>query len=156
MDQTVNQATMTPETKTFSQAEVNKIVEERLIRDRQKYADYEEMKAKALKFDELEEAAKTDLQKANEKATALQQELDAIKAEGQLRLMRESVAKEAGVPASLLTADTEEACKAQAKEIIDFARPQQYPSVRDGGEPGGTMKTSTREQFNAWWNQAIK
>ena len=154
MEQTVNQGLPATE-KTFTQAEVNKIVEERLIRDRQKFADYEALKEKAQKLDQLEEAAKTELQKANEKAATLQQELESLKQEGQLRIMRESVAKEAGVPASLLTADTEEGCKAQAKEIIDFAKPQ-YPKVKDGGEPGGRMKTTTKEQFAQWWSQVAK
>lgn len=154
MEQTVNQGLPATE-KTFTQAEVNKIVEERLIRDRQKFADYEALKEKAQKLDQLEEATKTELQKANEKAATLQQELESLKQEGQLRIMRESVAKEAGVPASLLTADTEEGCKAQAKEIIDFAKPQ-YPKVKDGGEPGGNMKTTTKEQFAQWWSQVAK
>ena len=154
MEQTVNQANQTPE-KTFTQAEVNKIVEERLLRDRQKFGDYEALKAKAAKFDEMEENAKSELQKATERASTLQQELDALKKEGDLRILRERIAKESGVPASLLTSDTEEGCKAQAKELIEFAKPS-YPQVKDGGETNATSKITTRDQFAQWWGAVVK
>ena len=154
MEQTVNQANQTPE-KTFTQAEVNKIVEERLLRDRQKFGDYEALKAKAAKFDEMEEAAKSELQKATERASTLQQELESLKKEGELRIMRERIAKESGVPATLLTSDTEEGCKAQAKELIEFAKPS-YPNVRDAGEANATGKTTTRDSFAKWWEATVK
>lgn len=51
-------------TKTFTQEELDAIVQDRLKRAVPK--DYEELKAKAAKVDEAEEAAKTDLQKEKE------------------------------------------------------------------------------------------
>lgn len=42
--------------RTFTQAEVNAIVEGRLKKESAKYSDYEAMKEKASKFDEMEEA----------------------------------------------------------------------------------------------------
>ncbi len=39
--------------------------------------DYEDLKAKAARFDEIEEQGKTKLQKAQEEAAAAQRELDA-------------------------------------------------------------------------------
>jgi hypothetical protein len=47
-----------------SQADLDRIVEQRLARERQKFADYDDLKAKAAKVDELEAASKTELQKA--------------------------------------------------------------------------------------------
>ena len=64
--------------KTFTQAELNQIVQERLQREREKYADYESMKEKANRLDQIEEDAKSELQKAQEKAEKLQAELSAI------------------------------------------------------------------------------
>lgn len=71
MAETVNQETngtaaetQENEQRTFTQAEMNAIIQDRLTRERGKYADYEALKAKAAKFDEAEEAGKTDLQKA--------------------------------------------------------------------------------------------
>lgn len=38
--------------KTFTQAEMDSIIEGRLARERQKYADYDDLKEKASKYDE--------------------------------------------------------------------------------------------------------
>ena len=71
MAETVNQETngtaaetQENEQRTFTQAEMNAIIQDRLTRERGKYADYETLKAKAAKFDAAEEAGKTELQKA--------------------------------------------------------------------------------------------
>lgn len=55
---------------TFSQAEVDRIVQERLGREKQRFADYDDLKAKASKFDDLDAASKSELQKATERAEA--------------------------------------------------------------------------------------
>lgn len=157
--ETVNQVqTEEAVEKTFTQAELNQIVEDRLQRERQKYAgmaDYDQLKEKAGKYDELQEASKTELQKATERATALQKELDGMKHEASIRSVRAKVAEEKGIPASLLTADTEEACAEQADAILAFANPSGYPAVRDGGEVRATGKKSTSEQFAEWFNKQI-
>ena len=163
MSETVNQetnntTTQTPaegEPKTFTQAEVDGIVAERLKRERSKYEGFDELKAKAAKFDEMEEANKSELQKATEKATALQAELDKMKAEKTISDVRTKVATEKGVPVELLTATTEEDCAAQAQAILDFAKPGSYPNVRDGGEVNNVNKPSTRTQFADWANKAF-
>lgn len=50
--------------RTFSQSDVDRIVAERLAREQRKYADYEDLKAKAARLDELEAANATDLERA--------------------------------------------------------------------------------------------
>ena len=85
MSETVNQGQATVENnipegqKTFTQAELDSIVADRLKRERAKYEGFEELKSKAAKFDELEETRKSELQKATERAEKLQGELDSIK-----------------------------------------------------------------------------
>ena len=151
MSETVNQEQATEQGKTFTQAELDAIVGDRLKRDRAKYADYEDLKKKAERLDELEEAAKTDLQKATERADSLQKELDEMKAAGAIRDMREAVAKETGVPADLLTGGTEEACKEQAASILAFKEEKaNYPTIKDGGGVGNVGKPTTRDQFAEW------
>lgn len=54
--------------KTFTQAELDKIVSDRLTREKTKFADYDDLKAKATKFDEFEAANATELEKANKRA----------------------------------------------------------------------------------------
>lgn len=155
MSETVNQGMdgAADENRTFTQAEVDAIIGDRLKRDRAKYADYEELKEKAGRLDAIEEAAKSELQKATEKAAALQTELDGLKRSEQIREMRDRVAAELGVPAALITAEDEDAARKQAEGILDFAKPGKYPSVKDGGEPRrATGKTTTRQQFADWFN----
>ena len=54
--------------KTFTQEELDSIITERLGRERQKYADYDSLKKKADEYDKQQEANKTELQKATERA----------------------------------------------------------------------------------------
>ena len=131
---------------------MNAIIQDRLTRERGKYADYEALKAKAAKFDAAEEAGKTELQKANEKADALQKQVDAFTKAEQLRTVRQKVSAATGVPAELLSGDTEETCTAQANAILKFAKPNGYPAVKDGGEHGargGTESDGVAAAFGA-------
>lgn len=155
--ETVNQENATENTeKTFTQAELDAIVTDRLKRDRQKYADYDALKEKADKFDAMEESNKTELQKAIERGDALQSELDKMKAANTIREIRAKVAEETGVPANLLTATTEDECKEQAKGILEYATPKGYPSLRDGGEiPAKVGKKNTRDLFAEWSEQVF-
>lgn len=58
-----------PAERTFTQAEVDRIVQERALREvRTKYADYDDLKAKAAQFDEVTEKQKTEAEKAVEAA----------------------------------------------------------------------------------------
>lgn len=84
---------------------------------------------------------------------ALKDELAGLKNANALRDLREKVSKDTGVPVSLLTGETEEACKSQAEAIKSFADTSKapgYPGLPDRGEvhnPGGT---SARDQFANW------
>lgn len=135
------------QTRTFTQEEVNAIVGKRLAEEKGKYADYDVLKAKADKFDEAEEASKSELQKATERANNLESELNAFKEAEKLRTLRETVAKDTGIPANLITGTTEDECKAQAEAIKAYATPNGYPKVKDKGEVANTPNASARAQF---------
>ena len=143
----------TTEERTFTQAELNAIVQKRLGEQAAKFENYEELKAKAQKLDKIEEESKSELQKATEKADALQKELDGMKKADSVRKIREEVAKELGVPANLLNGETKEECEAQAKGILSFAKSDGYPSVKDGGETRNTGSGKTIDQFANWFNE---
>lgn len=49
-----------------SEEQLDKLLGDRLARERAKFADYNDLKAKAAQFDQASEAAKSDLQKATE------------------------------------------------------------------------------------------
>ena len=150
--QTATQENAGEETKTFTQADVDKIVGDRLQRERSKYSDYEALKEKADKYDEVVESEKTELQKVTERAEALQTELDSMKKAEAIREIKTKVATETGIPAHLLTGETEEACREQAEAIKAFAKPA-YPVIKDGGEVQNVKGQSTRDQFAEWFAQ---
>lgn len=156
--------TVTAETekqeRTFTQAELDDIVKNRLAKERAKYGDYETLQQKALKFDEMEEANKSELQKATERADSLQQQLDAINHANVIRDLHDKVAKDTGVPASLLTGDTEEACLEQAYGILAYKndnQPVKYPSVKDGGEVANipANNKTNGQLFGEWLNTQL-
>ena len=155
MSETVNQEKATvnpaPDQKTFTQDELNAIVNDRLGREKAKYSDYDALKEKASKFDQLEEANKTELQKITDKATALESELKALKKANEIQKVRAEVAKAQNVPAELLTADTKEECETQAKQILSFVSAQQgYPTLADGGEVNASKAGAERDLFKQW------
>lgn len=141
-----------PEEKKFTQEEVNSFFNKRYGELMAKVNEYEE---KAKKFDEMEEANKTELQKALEKAEKLETELSGLKKAESIREIREEVAKETGIPAHLLTGATEEECKAQAAAIADYAKPSPYPAIKDAGEVNNVGKPTTRQQFAEWSNKVF-
>lgn len=100
--------------KTLSQADVDRIVKERLARERQKYADYDDLKAKA----EAADSSKTDLEKLTEQIEALKAENETNKA----KALRSEVASAKGVPAHLLSGGTQEEMEAQADALLEFAK----------------------------------
>ena len=162
MSETVNQgnennaANNNGDSKTFTQQELDAIVADRLKRERQKYEGFEDFKAKAQKYDELEEANKSELDKAHERVTTLETELNSLKKAEEIRLIREKVAKEMSIPASavsLITGETEEACKEQAKAILGIAIPSSYPTIPDGGELQNVSKGTPKEAFKTYMSQ---
>ena len=141
----INAPTGAEPTKMFTQAEVDQIVVDRLNRVKNKYLDYEELKAKALAYD----TEKPAFDKA-------QTELSELRNANTLRELHEKVSAEHGVPAHLLTATTEEECVAQANAILAFARPSGYPAVPDGGSVLTGGGATTRDQFASWFNEIKK
>lgn len=142
--------------KTFTQEQLDAIVQDRLARERAKYTDYDDLKAKAEKFDRIEENSKTELQKAQDSASALKKELDALKSQNSIKDIRSKVASEMKVPESLLSGNDEESCKAQAKAILEFAKPTgDYPDVKDGGDPQNKQTGKTRDQFAEFMGQVL-
>lgn len=123
------------EEKKFTQADVDAIVEGRLARQKQKYADYDDLKETARKYEQLKNSNKTDAEQNAERIAALEQQLAESAKEKTVEQVRNKVAQETGVPASLLTGEDEETCKKQAKAIKDFAKPTTYPGPRRNSKP---------------------
>ena len=134
-----------------TQAELNKIVQARGERERSKLGDYADLKAKAAKFDEIEQASRSDIEKASERAASAERERDDARG----RLDRLEVALEKGLTpsqAKRLVGSTREELEADADELLkDLGDSQKPRSPRPDPNQGrsGNGAASTAEQFAA-------
>lgn len=99
-----------------SQEDFDKAIQARIARERNKFADYGELKAKAEKLTKIEEANKTEAQKQQEALAEAQAKL----AELTTAKTRAEVAAAKGVPAELLSGSTQEELEASADALIKF------------------------------------
>lgn len=84
--------------KTFTEDDLNRIVKERLDRERKKYADYADLKAAKTRLDELEKAKLSDEEKAAKRVKELEEkaaELDRVIQEKELRDLKRSKIEQA-------------------------------------------------------------
>lgn len=81
------QPVVPPESAKFTQEQLDAVINERLKREREKYADFDALKKKAGDFDALTAAQKTDLEKANDRALKAEQERDQAMKTSQERLI---------------------------------------------------------------------
>ena len=91
---------------TFSQEDVNRIVQERLQREREKYSDYDELKTAAERAQELEA-----------EKTTLAERVAEFEAKEERQQLVSTVADETGVPADALRGDTKEELEAHAEVL---------------------------------------
>ena len=120
-----------------SQEALDAVIRERLERarktEREKYADYDDLKAKAQKWDEQQEAGKSELDKARDEIARLTSEKRARDKADKASALRAKVAEETGVPASIIAGDTEEDMKSFAASVAAWARRPAAPQVPSAG-----------------------
>lgn len=132
-----------PAEKTYTTADIDRIVERRLERERAKYADYDKIKADAQQLAELREADKAELQKLIERAEEAENRIAAA----EFNALKAKVAATKGVPTSSLVGTTEEELLASADELIAWrdqnAQPKTSPPKRSAGLKSGATNTET-------------
>ena len=116
---------------------LQKIIDSRIGRIKQQYADYDALKSKAAEFDKLQDQSKSELQKMAERIAATENEL---RAERQ-NAMKATVSAAKGVPASALIGDTIEELEAHADELLAW-RGKQNARVAVGLKSGATSSDS--------------
>lgn len=120
--------TFTPIT---TQEDLDKVIGARLARERDKYADYDDLKAAASKLADAEAR------------------LAQIDAQAALDKIRNDVAKEAGVPADLLRGSTKDELTAHASALAEAlqARPSVPVIPTQGATPSVSEADSARRAF---------
>lgn len=114
-----------------TQEDLDKVIGARLARERDKYADYDDLKAAASKLAEVEAR------------------LAQIDAQAALDKIRNDVAQEAGVPADLLRGSTKDELAAHASALAEAlqARPSVPVIPTQGMTPGVSEADSARRAF---------
>lgn len=137
------------EGKTFTQAELDRIIADRLKREASKYADYDELKAKADKFDEHEAANKSEVDKLREQVETLTKSQTAAEA----KALRAEVAMAKGLTdaqAKRLSGSTREELEADADELVEMFKGQgNNPPPSNRPKPnlaGGSDPTEVPEE----------
>ena len=133
-----------------SQDELNKVINDRLQRERAKYADYKDLKAKAEQFDAIEKASQTDAERAAARIQELEAELSTTRRDS----LRLKIASDHGITDAddidlFLTGTDEETLTKQAKRLADREadRKKQGNHVPREGNNLGNGKTSDLRQF---------
>lgn len=93
-----------------------------------------ELKGKATRLDEIDEANKTELQKAIERAEAAEQRASSAEA----ARLRASIAAKHGIPEALLSGSSEEDLEKAATALLAFKGNQPAAPSPDGQGPQGT------------------
>lgn len=120
-----------------SQEQLNRLIGERINSVKSQYADYDDLKSKAAKLDEIEAASKSELEKEREARAAAEKERDSVKTEA----LRITVAAEKGLTpgqAKRLVGATREELEADADALLaEFTPAKKKTAPAAGGLSSG-------------------
>ena len=117
-----------------------------------------ENKSKADKLDEIEEASKTALEKATERAQKAESQVKAFKEEAQRKQWLEEVSNETGLPINVLRGSTREEIEAHAQILKPYFETPAAPVVENDNMKSNTAsagKSKADALFDAV-NQRLK
>lgn len=139
-----------PEVKTFTQEQVNALLAAEKRKASEKFSDYDDIKAKASKLDQIEQESKTELQKALERTTQLESELSSFKQKEQAAAWASEIVKGSDIPASVLRGSTREELEQhfeQLKELTPKQKRTPVPSGKPAGDGGGSRAVAALKQL---------
>lgn len=132
---------------TFTQEQVNSLLAEQKRKHGEKFADYDDLKAKADQFDKLEEQSKTELQKAIERAEAAEKRAAQFEAKEQVATWAADIVKGSSIPASVLRGSTREELEAHFNDLKALAptpKRTPVPSGKPDDKPGSRAAEALR------------
>jgi len=105
MSEEIESGTPAEAPKTFTQADIDRVVSERLARQKSQFADYDDLKGKASKYDEAEAASQSALDKAIARAEKAEKASAAASERANTMALRAAIAAAANA-AHAVDADT--------------------------------------------------
>lgn len=130
--------------KTFTQAELEAIIADRLKREREKYKDYAELKKAAEEYQKLKESQMSEQEKLQAKLAEYERQLlekEREAAEARLESLKLRVLDEMGLPkawASRIFGTTEEEIRQDAEELKKLLGTAGKPVGGGTNPPGGS------------------
>lgn len=146
----------TQQTKTFTQEELERILAERLKREREKYKDYDELKKAAEELRKIKESQMSEQEKLQMRLAEIEREKlerERELAELKTSLVKQKVLNELGLPLSLadrIFGETEEEIRQDAEELKKLLGLQANTKIGTGTNPAGGNKgtrTFTKEEI---------
>lgn len=128
--------------KSFTQAELDQIVKDRLERERRKYADYNDLKASREELQKIKDGERTELEKLQAERDKALSELDSLKstlAQKERDALALKLLADAGLPAALaprILGESEDEMQSDIetlKELFPAKKTVGAPSPIDGG-----------------------
>jgi len=145
----------TQQQKTFTQEELERILSERLKREREKYKDYDELKKAAEELKKIKESQMSEQEKLQMRLAEIEREKlerERELAELKTALVKQKVLTELGLPLSLadrIFGETEEEIRQDAEELKKLLGLQANTKVGAPTNPAGGKQTRvfTREEI---------
>src|SRR5690606_9148296 len=128
------------EPKTLTQEQVNALLADQKRKLTEKFGDYDDLKAKADQLDQLSESAKSDIEKALERAAKAEAEVAKYQQREQIGKWADEITKGSDVPATLLRGTTREELEQhfnQLKEQFAARVPKPKRTPVPAGQPSG-------------------
>lgn len=152
-------------TLTLTQEELDRIIEQRLARERKKYADYEKLKQAAEELQKLKEAQMSEEERLQAKLAEYERkaaELELQLQEARLESAKLRILDELGLPkswASRIFGTTEDEIRQDAQELLKLLRSAQgvgAPTNPPGGKPPvftrAQLAAMSPDEINANWD----
>lgn len=144
------------QSKVFTQEDIDRIINERLKREREKYKDYEELKKAAEELQKIKESQMTEQEKLQAKLKEYEQLLQQKELEAKktaIESMKIKVLTELGMPVNLTSrifGETEDEIRQDAEELKKLLGLQANTKVGTPTNPAGGNKgtrTFTKEEI---------
>lgn len=159
----------TQQQKTFTQEELERILSERLKREREKYKDYDELRKAAEEYKKIKEAQMSEQEKLQMRLAEIEREKlerERELAELKMSMTKQKVLSELGLPLSLadrVFGETEEEIRQDAEELKKLFGLQMQPKqVGSATNPAGggnygvdvdALSKMSMQEYIAWRNK---
>lgn len=146
-----NEQQQEQQTKTLTQDQVNALLAKQKREMAEKFADYDDLRAKASKLDEIEQASRSELQKLLDENTTLKTRVESFEREKQVAAWAAEITKDSGIPPEALRGNTKEELEQHFTVLSSLVPKQQQkrhvvpPGTPSGGQTGSRAAAALRQ-----------